>query len=103
MPEIKNYAVRFQGGPDGSGLGVRAQVHLFDDKNKMVGTIDFFDEGLRLPADKNDEHIYMAMYISQIHPVVDILRNEKPIYMEWQDRGKNAYLGTAQEPVGEGE
>ena len=103
MAEVKNYAVRFQGGPGGSGMGVRAQIHLFGESNKMEGAIDFFDEGVRLKKKKKKGHIYMALHISQLLAVVDILRNEKPIFIEWQEKGQNAYLGTSQEPVGEGE
>lgn len=103
MPEIKNYAIRIHGGPSGAGEAIRAQIHLFDDKNKMVGAIDFFDAGIELPADKHTDIIRMALHADQLHSVVDVLRNEAPIYLEWQERLQNAYLGTSQEPVGEGE
>lgn len=105
MPEIKNYAVRFHGGPEGSGTGtqIRSQIHLFDASNKMVGSIDFFERGKELPADRNEGRIVMAMYADMMRTVVDVLRNEAPVYFEWQERLKNAYLGTSQEPVGEGE
>ncbi len=103
MPEIKNYAIRVHGGPSGSGEAIRAQIHLFDDRNKMVGAMDFYDEGVALPADRKEDMIRMALPASQIHTVVDILRNEGPVYLVWQERLQNAYLGTSQEPVGEGE
>ena len=60
MPEIKNYAVRVHGGPKGEGNKIRAQIHLFDDKNKMAGVIDFFDPKTTLPEDRNEELIRMA-------------------------------------------
>lgn len=103
MPAIHTYAIRFHGGPKGAGDGIRGHVHLFDTHNKMVGRIDFYDPSLTLPADKKDEMIHMSMPADQIHAVVDVLRNEKPIYLQWQETLKNAYLGTGQEPVGEGE
>lgn len=103
MPEVKNYAVRFHGGPEGSGEGVRAQIHLFDGQNKMVGSMHFLDEGTPIPEDTNEGMIRMSMHIDRVHSVVDLLRNEKPIFLEWQKKLQNAYLGTSQEPVGEGE
>ncbi|MEM7367865.1 MAG: hypothetical protein AAF587_04645 [Bacteroidota bacterium] len=103
MPEIKHYAIRFHGGPEGSGEGIRAQIHLFDDSNRMVGAIDFLDGIDPLPEDTNQDFIRMSMPSGLVHSVIDMLRNEKPIFLEWQDRLKNAFLGTSQEPVGEGE
>ncbi|MEO1449785.1 MAG: hypothetical protein AAFV07_09645 [Bacteroidota bacterium] len=103
MPSIHTYAIRFHGGLKGEGTGIRAHIHLFDSQNKMVGRIDFYDPKLTLPADRNDGMIHMSMSADQIHAVVDVLRNEKPIYLQWQKTLQNAYLGTGQEPVGEGE
>ncbi len=103
MPEIKNYAIRIHGGPTGSGMLIRAQIHLFDDSNKMVGAVDFYDQGAALPKDRNEEIMRMALPAEQLHTVVDMLRNEGPIFLEWQSTLANAYLGTSQEPVGEGE
>ena len=103
MPEIKNYAVRFHGGPKGSGDGIRAQIHLFNEKNKMVGALDFYESGIALPMDSQQPIIRMSLPANQIYAVVDLLRNEKPLFLEWQEGLKNAYLGTSQEPVGEGE
>ena len=103
MSTIQHYAIRFHGGLKGEGTGIRAHIHLFDDQNKMVGRIDFFDTNLTLPNDRKDDMIHMSMPADQIHAVVDVLRNEKPIYLKWQETLQNAYLGTGQEPVGEGE
>ncbi|MEL6695280.1 MAG: hypothetical protein AAFV78_07215 [Bacteroidota bacterium] len=103
MPEVKHYAVRVHGGPKGEGHKIRAQIHLFDDKNKLVGVIDFFDPKTTLPEDESGELIRMALPSDQLSTIIDILRNEKPIFLEWQDALKNAYISTTQEPVGEGE
>lgn len=103
MTEIKHYAIRYHGGPKGSGRHIRAQIHLFDARNRMVGSVDFYDEGQPLPGDQKDSIIHMALPASHIHGVVDMIRNEKPIFLAWQETLQNAYLGTSQEPVGEGE
>ncbi|MFK7969657.1 MAG: hypothetical protein AB8F95_04780 [Bacteroidia bacterium] len=104
MKEVKHYAVRIHGGPKGSGDGSRASIHLFDKKKRMVGHLSFMDAGVPLTADKiSDDVVYLALPSDQLSDVVDMLRYEKPIYVEWQASLKNAYLGTIQEPVGEGE
>ena len=69
----------------------------------MAGVIDFFDPKTTLPEDRNEELIRMALPSDQLSAIVDILRNEKPIFLEWQKSLQNAYLATSQEPVGEGE
>jgi hypothetical protein len=104
MKKVKHYAVRIHGGPKGSGDGSRASIHLFDEKKRMVGHISFMDEGVELAADrKSGDVIYLALPSSTLEQVVDLLRNEGPIYIDWQETLKNAYLGTSQEPVGDGE
>jgi hypothetical protein len=103
MPEVRQYAIRMHGGPQGSNDSIRAQIHLFDHQNKLVGAIDFFDDGVELPVDSRHDLIRMALPAGQIHTVVDMLRNEGSIFLEWQEKLRNAYLATSQKPVGEGE
>ncbi|MEO0898698.1 MAG: hypothetical protein AAFY71_19965 [Bacteroidota bacterium] len=103
MTEIKNYSVRINGGPEGEGSEIRAQIHLFSEDNVMVGAIDFYMEGYPLPGDQQGKITRFALPIAQLRDVVDLLRNEKPIYLGWQASLNNAYISTTQEPVGEGE
>ncbi len=103
MPEIKQYAVRFHGGPKAQGTGMRAQVHLFGVDNRLIGEIHFMDDGLLLPEDVSEPRLIMALPVSMLDNVVDLLRNEGPVFIEWQAKIDNVYLGTSQEPVGEGE
>jgi len=35
--------------------------------------------------------------------ILDILRNEKPIYFSFSEKSKLGYLRTGKEPIGEGE
>lgn len=103
MTEITHYAIRYHGGPKGSGRNVRAHIHLFDARNHLVGSVDFYDEGHPLLSDHKDRIIHMALPSTHLRGVVDMLRHEKPIYLAWQETLQNAYLGTSQEPVGEAE
>lgn len=48
--------------------------------------------------------IYYAYFQqAQFHDSIDLLRNEKPVYFQWNEATKGAYLATSQEPVGEEE
>ncbi len=104
MKEIKQYAVRFYGGPEGYQKGIRAQIYLFDQTNVLIGTIQFVDDGRSLPEDyQSGSRITMAMYMKDLPAMVDILRNESPVFIGWQSTIQNAVISTMQEPIGEGE
>jgi len=104
MKEIKNYAVRFYGGPNEEQSGTRAQIFLFDKENSMMGIVNFKSQGWTIPNDEKDERrITFSMPIQELAPLVDILRNESPVYLGWQEKGQKALISTSQEPVGEGE
>ncbi|MEM6631924.1 MAG: hypothetical protein AAF694_19765 [Bacteroidota bacterium] len=104
MKEIKNYAVQMYGGPAGSEQGVRAKIFLFDSTNVTAGILSFYDAGFSIPKDKKvGISVRMAMYVNELHSIVDILRNEAPIYLLWQESEQRGILSTSQEPVGEGE
>ena len=40
------------------------------------------------------------MSITEIVEVLDMLRNEKPIYVHWSENWKQVWLDTSAEPVG---
>ena len=48
--------------------------------------------------------IYYARFRqAEAHDAVDLLRNEKPVYFQYNDTTNGAFLATGSEPVGEGE
>ena len=102
MPEIKRYALRIHSGPDGDKNDVRAAIHLFGEDNHLAGVAYFYSAGNPLPDAKNETFIEFGFPISLYSSVLDMLRNENPIYLAWQEARSRAYLGTTQEPVGEG-
>lgn len=40
---------------------------------------------------------------AQFHDCVDLLRNEKPVFFQWNETTKGAFLATGNEPIGEDE
>ncbi|MCI4670086.1 MAG: hypothetical protein MRZ79_18255 [Bacteroidia bacterium] len=103
MKEIKNYAVRLNGDLTGSGDFLRAQIHLFDVENKLAGIFNFYDTAGGMAGSAQNSIIKTSMHIDRLADVVDLLRNEKPIYLGWRGEGEKAFISTSQEPVGEGE
>jgi hypothetical protein len=46
---------------------------------------------------------YLRFRGTQLPAIVDLLRNEKPVYMHWNTTSTGAFIATDKEPVGEGE
>jgi len=85
-------------------------IYLYSGR-KHVASAYFAREGANAPdAQFSDGHIYFHAQGEQYGPVIDLLRNEKPVYIAWESRSDDieqndgdAYFYCGQEPVGEGE
>lgn len=101
MPDrrIGSYAVQLFSGPTGAG-GVRARILLLDPTNVPNGTILFHHDGQVIPppvVGATTMHVPAAT----LPAVLDLLRNEKPLFLDSDRRGP--FLSTSPEPQGEGE
>jgi hypothetical protein len=99
--EVKSYSILFYGGPDGYKTN-RAQIQLSDAGGKTLAWVRFSDPGMTFENDyQSDGIIRMHLPSAMFSNVLDVLRNEKPVYVRFtQNRG---FLSTSKEPVGEGE
>jgi len=83
----------------------RYAVELFGDKDGKlpVGRAFFYEAAV--PDDDNihENIIYMYQPASVFPAVMDILRNERPLYLRYHRPGRHATLSTAAEIIGEGE
>lgn len=79
---------------------LRAAIGLRDTSGAYVGYIFFYREDYDLPSGTpGDARMYF--HISEMPLILDVLRNESPIY--FTDSGSSMALGTSTEPIGEGE
>lgn len=46
---------------------------------------------------------YVRFRGTQLPAVLDLLRNEKPVYLHWNTTSTGAFIASGKEPVGEGE
>ncbi len=101
MPVVKSYSVLFYGSPAGYQTN-RAQIQLSNAKGKSLAWVRFNDPGMFFENDYIAGGIIrMHLPSSMFENVLDVLRNEKPVYVYFaQNRG---FLGTSKEPIGEGE
>lgn len=98
---VESYSVLFYGSPSGYQTN-RAQIQLSGANNKTLAWLRFNDPGMFFENDYvSNGIIRMHLPSSMFQNVIDVLRNEKPVYIYFaQNRG---FLGTSKEPIGEGE
>lgn len=98
MAEVTGYRVLNLESSDGSS---QPQIQLMNGPTAL-GWIRFHNQGMPLPADTRAEgKITMNLPPAMFDEVLDLLRNEKPVYFYFASG--HAILGTSCEPVAEGE
>jgi hypothetical protein len=90
-------------GKDASGGGLAAFIHCYYN-GKIVMTCEFHHDGSTLPENRNaGGRVWLTYHWSHFDAVIDVLRNEKPLYCGFIESTKVGYISTQQEPVGEGD
>jgi hypothetical protein len=90
-----------------------ATVWLYKADRSLIAFLRFYRGGIEMAANefRTDLNAALVSYrFDAFHPIVDLLRNEKPVYFTWFDYSATApgrrfgVVGTsAAEPVGEQE
>lgn len=104
--EVKTYGIFVYGGPNGYDDN-RAQIALNGD-GKQIAWVRFHDPGMAFPEDDiyhgtHSDIIRMHLPTSMFQSVLDILRNEKPVFAVYSEDTSKAMITFSQEKVGEGE
>jgi hypothetical protein len=99
--EVKDYHILVYGSPQGYQTN-RAQIALYGADGNTIAFLGFNDPGMFFEDDSLlGDIIRMHLPSAIFQSVLDILRNEQPVYIYWaQNRG---FLSTSKEPVGEAE
>jgi len=101
--EIKHYKYSIR---PGGQTGARAWLSLHDETELAIGHAQFVrDEDVPAPIG-GDGKVMMIFEDSDFARVIDLLRNEKPVYLVYfveHDEVQWAQLSTDAEPVGEEE
>jgi hypothetical protein len=101
MAEVASYGVFIYGSPTGYQTN-RAQIYLSDVDDQPLAYVRFSDPEMVFEDDyEADGIIRMHLPSAMFEGVLDVLRNEKPIYVYFA--AGRGFLGTAMEPVGEDE
>jgi hypothetical protein len=95
VKQIGSYQVQY------AANGFVPRIWLKDTSNTSIGQIVFLADGAVLPPD-NSTNLYY--HLGNYPHVIDLLRNEKPMYWSFIGSGggnENA-IRTSVEPIGEG-
>lgn len=96
---IDRYTYRLIPGSDGADV----VIHLYDERSNLVATVLAVPDDSPVPAAEERGRRHVLYYRRSVVPdVIDMLRNEGPIYLVWGDEVETA-LATGYEPVGEAE
>ena len=81
-------------------------IWLYGPNNELAGTIGFHDEEALKEKKTRLDSVGIPrgqMCFVVMLTVMDLLRNEGPIYVHWVDAMQQMWIDTAPEPVGEEE
>ena len=102
--QIDKYQVQHFAG--GTGYFLKAMIWLYDDNKATIANARFYKNANDVPAhDTKAPSGFIACHYppEQYSDVIDLLRNEGPIYLHFSDVHQMGYFSTSREPVGEGE
>jgi hypothetical protein len=99
--KIKRYQYEYRAMP-GENLAV---LYLFDAEGESVAMLVFVDGSDPLPEPRETASgvVVQSYYRRDLAGIIDLLRNEKPVYFHWVPAVRLARISTEQEPVGEQE
>lgn len=80
-------------------------LFLYDESRELLCNIAFVPDGQQLlkAAASSGGQVNVQLPMSQFDRVIDMLRNEKPVYFSWNSETPSVRLSTNKEPVGEQE
>lgn len=99
--QITRYQYEFRSVPDENV----ELLFLFGPDDKSLAMVVFVDGPDPLPGPKETLSglVVMTYRRAALSGVIDLLRNEKPVYFTWASQARVARITTEREPVGEEE
>lgn len=98
---LDSYKVVLYGEDDTAG-DLAAFIHCYYARNNVM-TCEFYKEGSAVPKNRcKGGRVGLAYPWARFSAVLDVLRNEKPVFFGFIFSTKVGYVATEQEPVGEG-
>lgn len=106
IQQINRYDVSYYAGGKAERLRYQAMIGLRNVQDHLIGVTYFhLDEEIETPAVSQTEKGLIVMHfpLSAFSRILDLLRNEKPVYLRHRDGTPFvAAIDTSSEPIGEG-
>ncbi len=101
--EIKSYRIFLDSGSQKHRSFTT--INLYDKDDEVIGVLQFFEDEGDIIEPIDFHRFYIEYPILKFPYIVDILRNEKPLFVGyWENKfGKYGRICTGREPVGETE
>jgi len=102
--EIKEYRYFLFSSVPTQSSAQHAHLVLYGGNNvEHIGSANFLDDSATLPKTVRTSGgiVFMYYHRSALPQLIDMLRNEKPVFLIWN--GDATRISTSQEPLGEGE
>jgi hypothetical protein len=104
--EVGTYEVLLMSHYTTSGGGHQVGfVYFYEPSDKYIGYAGIIEDGAPLPSNVQGSNGVLNIYFheAQLVPMLDTLRNEKPVFVQFNTELKWGSVGTGKEPVGEEE
>ena len=101
-----SYSVQYNAGQPSANTSDPTVVIYLNKGETQVGIIRFYKDGTQLqPPSFAVEVIGLNYHMSQYPHILDMLRNEKPLHLKFDDKNgvRTGYVYVGGEPIGEGE
>jgi hypothetical protein len=105
MPDVNAQVVRYQYETRSLPEENVEILYLFGADDKSLAMVVFVDGQDQLPGPRETPSglVVLTYRRASLATVIDMLRNEKPIYFTWASQARIARITTEREPVGEQE
>lgn len=106
LNKIASYNIRLQSknSPEKSENRIAGYISLYNSAETQIGSITFFEDWVDIPPNKMvGTSAELGWHITKYPYIVDLLRNEGPLYLDYYNASGMARMTTKKEDVGEGE
>ena len=103
--EVGTYRVLMISGYGGVGGNQIGFVYFYEPSGKYIGYVGIIKDGVPLPGNVQHSNKILNIYFheAELTPLLDTLRNERPVHVRYHTDLKWGSVGTDREPVGEEE
>ena len=107
LKEVNTYTLDiYSGGSNEKEYAYRAMIGLYESDGEVIGGLYFHRDASSLPgSDLQDPSGYVWCHFlwSDYLSIIDMLRNESPVFLRYVDSGAVASLTTSPESIGDNE